>query len=159
MKILVATDDSRHSQLALERAAQFAAANAAEVTVLTVSTLVNFATFGGLGYAPEAIYEVPSKDEAEALLAKAAAFLKEKGIDARTVHRIGAPADMILAEAEKLQADLIIVGSHGRTGLQRFLLGSVSSAVVTHAGCSVLVTKGALSDAAAKTPAQAAETV
>ncbi|HEY9900049.1 MAG TPA: universal stress protein, partial [Pantanalinema sp.] len=135
------TDDSSHSQLALERAAQFAAGNAAEVTVLTVSYLVNLASFGGLGYAPEATYEVPSTEDAKAILAKAAAFMKEKGVEPRTVHRIGAPSDMILDEAEKLKADLIIVGSHGRTGLQRFLLGSVSSAIVSHAACSVLVVK------------------
>ncbi|MNL45759.1 Universal stress protein F [compost metagenome] len=126
------------------------------MTVLTVSYLVNLATFGGLGYAPEATYEVPSTEDAQAILAKAAAFMKEKGIEPRTVHRVGAPADMILDEADKLKADLIIVGSHGRTGLQRFLLGSVSSAVVNHATCSVLVVKSPSYRSERKEGAQAA---
>ncbi|MNT75297.1 putative universal stress protein [compost metagenome] len=51
------------------------------------------------------------------------------------------PADTILAVAEEEHVDLIVMGSHGRTGLGRFLLGSVSSQVSTHAPCSVLIAK------------------
>jgi nucleotide-binding universal stress UspA family protein len=53
----------------------------------------------------------------------------------------GAPKEVILDEAEKWGADLIVVGSHGRRGLDRFLLGSVSQAVALHAKCSVEIVR------------------
>ncbi len=52
---------------------------------------------------------------------------------------LGIPATMIVREAEKLGADLIMLGSHGRQGLTRFVLGSVSHAVLHQAQCPVLV--------------------
>lgn len=54
----------------------------------------------------------------------------------------GVPSLVILEEASSKRPDLIIVGSHHRTGLQRFLLGSVSHAVLQRANCPVLVMKG-----------------
>jgi nucleotide-binding universal stress UspA family protein len=58
------------------------------------------------------------------------------------VHaRIGKPADEILAIAREVGADLIIVGSHGLTGLERLVLGSVSEKIVREAGCSVEVAR------------------
>lgn len=53
----------------------------------------------------------------------------------------GYVADMILEIAESWPADLIVVGSHGRKGFTRFLLGSVSQSIVSHADCSVEVVK------------------
>lgn len=155
MKILVAIDGSAHSELALQRAAQFAG-EAAEVSVLTVSSVVNFATFGGLGYALDSPYETPTREEVAEILAKATDYLRERGITPRTVHRIGTPADSILAEAETQHPDLIVIGSHGRSGVTRFLLGSVSSAVVSHAPCTVLVAKAPAYASPAEAPAQSA---
>jgi nucleotide-binding universal stress UspA family protein len=53
----------------------------------------------------------------------------------------GPPRSVILEEAERWKADLVVVGSHGYSGWQRFLLGSVSQAVVSHAKCSVEVVR------------------
>jgi nucleotide-binding universal stress UspA family protein len=53
----------------------------------------------------------------------------------------GSPKHTILEEAEAFNADLIVLGSHGRGRVERFLLGSVSLAVVTHAKCSVEVVR------------------
>lgn len=53
----------------------------------------------------------------------------------------GDPAGTLLHVAERERADLLVVGSHGRTGIERFLLGSVSEKVVRHAPCSVLVVR------------------
>jgi len=53
----------------------------------------------------------------------------------------GNPASTIASEAETLEAELVIVGTRGRTGLQRVLLGSVAESVVRHAACSVLVVR------------------
>jgi nucleotide-binding universal stress UspA family protein len=59
------------------------------------------------------------------------------------VHaRIGKPADEILSLAAEIGADLVFVGSHGRTGLQRALLGSISEQIVREAQCPVLVARG-----------------
>lgn len=55
--------------------------------------------------------------------------------------REGPTSDVILSVAEQWKADLILVGSHGKTGLQRFLLGSVSAQVAQHACCSVMIAR------------------
>lgn len=51
------------------------------------------------------------------------------------------PYELIINEAEKVQAGLIVVGSHGRTGLEKLLMGSVAERIIGHAKCSVLVVK------------------
>jgi nucleotide-binding universal stress UspA family protein len=53
----------------------------------------------------------------------------------------GDPREAIVEAARKTGADLVVVGSHGRTGIGKLVLGSVASHVVTHAPCSVLVVK------------------
>jgi len=58
-----------------------------------------------------------------------------------TVIKSGPAREVILDEAEKWDADLIVLGSHGYSGWQRFLLGSVSHAVATHAHCSVEIVR------------------
>jgi nucleotide-binding universal stress UspA family protein len=59
----------------------------------------------------------------------------------KTLITQGNPAEEILEAAEKMKADLIVTGSHGRHGAQKFLLGSVSSKILDHAECDVLVVK------------------
>ena len=53
----------------------------------------------------------------------------------------GSPKQAILQEAEKFDADLIVVGSHGRGAVRRFLLGSISQSVALHAKCSVEIAR------------------
>lgn len=141
MRILLATDGSEYSRLALEKVAELAPATRSEVLVLAVSQLVNLGTVGPMVYAPESAFEVPNKEEAEALLKEAADFLTARGIPNRMLRSIGQPAEAILHTAEEEHVDLIVLGSHGRTGLQRFLLGSVSNQVVAHSPVSVLVAR------------------
>jgi nucleotide-binding universal stress UspA family protein len=66
--------------------------------------------------------------------------------------RLGAPATVVIEKADEWRPDLIVVGSHGRSALGRFMLRSVSQKVVTEAHCSVRVARGGGSDA--KTPAR-----
>jgi nucleotide-binding universal stress UspA family protein len=66
-----------------------------------------------------------------------------KGVELETYTREGDPADVIIQVANEQQADLIVVGSSGRTGIKRFLLGSVSSKVSHHAPCSVMIVRPA----------------
>jgi nucleotide-binding universal stress UspA family protein len=75
-------------------------------------------------------------DSAEEVLASA-------GLKATDAVLSGNPKEVILEEAKKWNADLIVVGSHGRRGFRRFLLGSVSEAVAMNAHCSVVVVRGA----------------
>jgi nucleotide-binding universal stress UspA family protein len=60
---------------------------------------------------------------------------------AETILDVASAADSIVNYAESKKADLIVIGTKGRTGLKRLLLGSVASGVVTHARCPVLVTR------------------
>ncbi|AFU58955.1 putative UspA domain protein [Candidatus Nitrososphaera gargensis Ga9.2] len=58
-----------------------------------------------------------------------------------TILDIASAADSIIKYAESKNVDLIVMGTHGRTGIKRFLIGSVANGVVTHAKCSVLVVR------------------
>lgn len=71
-----------------------------------------------------------------------AAVLHEHGIASEVTVRRGNAAAVILDQAEADRAELIVVGSHGRGGMERFLIGSVSERVARHAHCSVLVARG-----------------
>jgi nucleotide-binding universal stress UspA family protein len=77
----------------------------------------------------------------EELAARAADSLRKSGLKAETVVRPGDPRSVIVDEATEWSADLIVVGSHGYTGIKRFLLGSVAHSVVSHAPCSVHVVR------------------
>ncbi len=68
--------------------------------------------------------------------------LVSAGLKPTVVMLSGKPHEVILSEAKKWNADLIVVGSHGRRGFKRFLLGSVSEAVAMNAHCSVVVARG-----------------
>ena len=144
MKILVAVDGSGFSRLAVEQAADLAEAKGAEILLLTVSSVINMGSYAAVAYMPDSTWEVPTKDQALEILDEAAALLKARGLEARKLHRLGGISDTILEVADHEAVDLIVVGSHGRTGLTRFLLGSVSSQVASHARCSVLVAKHAV---------------
>lgn len=137
MRVLLATDGSHCSRRALEKTAELADATRAEVMVLVVSGLEFMRPFQG----EEVDLLVPSNEEAAEILQEAFSFLKARGISARTLHRMGVAPDVIVAVAIEERADLIVLGSHGRTGLKRFLLGSVSEKVLAHAPCSVLISR------------------
>jgi nucleotide-binding universal stress UspA family protein len=79
--------------------------------------------------------------EVEAILEKLQEEAKEQGAPLTTHMVQGQPADAILRAAEVLKADLLILGSHGRTGLKRLFLGSVAEGVVGRAACPVLIVK------------------
>jgi nucleotide-binding universal stress UspA family protein len=65
--------------------------------------------------------------------------LAAKGLEATALAIQGYPVDVIIAEAEKLKADLIIMGSHGHGALHNLLVGSVTEGVIRHAKCPLLI--------------------
>lgn len=77
--------------------------------------------------------------EAEQLATEAGERIAAPGLSVEATTRKGDPRTEIVDAADEWQADLIVVGSHGRTGLTRLMLGSIAAAVVAHAHCSVEV--------------------
>ena len=134
MKILVAYDGSDSARRALDEAAELAH-NGAAVSVVSVAELLP--QFGRAG-----AMLVPEEDiERRHELTEAKAALADKGVKAEIVERKGEAASMILDEAEKEGADIIVMGTRGLNAAERWLLGSVSSRVVQHAPCNVLVVR------------------
>lgn len=78
---------------------------------------------------------------AEQALARAARMAEDEGVQVDYEALEGDPAEVILEAAERQGADLIVVGNKGVGGARRFLLGSVPTKVVNHAGCGVLVVR------------------
>ena len=74
------------------------------------------------------------------------------GLKTDIISRIGPPGEVITNAANEQKADLIVVGTHGRTGLSRFLIGSVAAETIRNASCDVLVCRGAVSDSIFQRP-------
>jgi universal stress protein A len=79
--------------------------------------------------------------EAQQLVDRVASTLRGTGATVETIVRDGDPRTEIVDEAAKCHADLVVLGSHGRTGLKRLMIGSVAEYVVRHAGCSVEIAR------------------
>jgi nucleotide-binding universal stress UspA family protein len=144
MHVLIATDGSDVSIEAAKRGCQLLA-GADDLTLLTVTSDDIAGDDAGGIEGPVLTAEEEAKLQAEELahahdeLARTAAVLPSTGVT--TVIEAGDPADVICRTAERLGSDVIVVGSHGRTGLGRLFLGSVSEHVVRHAPCPVLVVR------------------
>jgi nucleotide-binding universal stress UspA family protein len=81
------------------------------------------------------------QESAEKVLAETVTRLQRDGVEVETHIRRGEPAFQVLHAAEELEPDLLVVGSHGRTGLEAFILGSVARNVAKHARCPVLIAR------------------
>jgi nucleotide-binding universal stress UspA family protein len=140
MRILLAIDDSKFSEAATQAVQTHARLPGTEVRVIHVIDPLSVVTGSELGLWSGPELETlwhGQRTWAEALLAKAAQALRTTGCDVTTSVEEGDPKSRIIDLAAAWHADLIVVGSHGRKGLDRFLLGSVSEAVARHAPCSV----------------------
>ena len=137
-QILVPLDLSDCSQEALRRAA--AIARSQPGTCLTLLAVIEPAHVG-LRIQTNHLHD-QMKHDTEVTLKK---WLAQEAGDlvpaAKTLILEGAPGSVICDEAERHGYDLIVVGSHGRTGIKRYLLGSVAERVVRHAPCEVLVVR------------------
>jgi nucleotide-binding universal stress UspA family protein len=154
MKILIATDGSQFSQDAIKTACDFAEGRK-EVSFRLISVYEPQVPMVAEPYALSAEYyqrlDDLAKQNAEDAANAGANFIRNRFPDAplevSTSVELGAPARMIVEEAENWKPDLIVVGSHGHGFWGRLALGSVSDAVLHHARCSVLVAKSATNGA------------
>jgi nucleotide-binding universal stress UspA family protein len=139
MKILLGIDDSKFSgDVVRAMVTQFRTDNA-EVRVLHVLQPVAPAPPQmAAGYAPEL---EDQKKPAHELVEGIAKALRNAGFKVDTAVQIGDIRETIIDSAAEWGADLIVVGSHGQRGIQRFLLGSVAEFVARHAHCSVEIVR------------------
>ncbi|HJQ83478.1 MAG TPA: universal stress protein [Candidatus Binatia bacterium] len=141
MKILIGIDDSPQSREAMKFLREAAWARNAEILVLSS---VEISAYVLVEPAGAAVYDSLQRDQRRAherLVTDAVRELTEAGLAARGKVEEGDARDALVRAAETERVDLLVVGSHGRTGLAKLLLGSVASHVVTHAPCSVVVVK------------------
>lgn len=130
--ILVPTDGSDGAQKAFEHALELAEVYNSEIHLLYVVEPVHTADVG-----TEQVLDA-MRAEGERLLEEVADQGKSAGIDAVTEVRVGNPHREILEYTEEKEMDLIVMGTHGRTGLSRYLLGSVTEKVVRASETPVL---------------------
>ena len=146
MKILLAVDGSPHSGAAVDEVARLPWPVGSHVRVISVAELslappAHFA-------AATALYPELLKAARRGALAAAEGAaaklgpLETEGVKVDTVTPTGNVRELILAEGASWMPDLIVIGSHGRGFWGRLFLGSVSSAVASHAGCSVEIVRG-----------------
>jgi nucleotide-binding universal stress UspA family protein len=149
MRILLAVDGSEFSDAAVEEIANRPWPTGSEVHVISVVHLP-FEPGPEVWALPESYYfklENVERERAESAINRAIAQLRESDSERETPLTltsevvVGRPAKTIIETAKRLGADLIALGSHGYRGFTRFLLGSVSYAVASHAPCSVEVVR------------------
>jgi nucleotide-binding universal stress UspA family protein len=144
MKVLIATDGSSYSDAAVRTAAERPWPPGSEFRILSVIERPAITYVAGGEYELDINYEQISADvrrSLEPMIAGAATQLSDKGFSVSQTIREGVAAEEILDEAREWGADLIMVGTHGRKGISRFLLGSVAQRVATHAPCSVEIVR------------------
>jgi nucleotide-binding universal stress UspA family protein len=137
-KILIAHDGSKYSHKALKMAVDMAVRLGSSIIVLSVIPDLHLTELSPLDQ--ERLQEA-LEEETRKNLEKAKAVPKKQDLPVKTVIRQGNAAEVIIETAKKMRVGLIVIGSHGRHGMERFLLGSVSANVVEHADRPVMVVK------------------
>ncbi len=147
VKVLLAIDDSESSIAAVEAVATQFRAEDTEVLVFSAVDWeailpVSFVPAAGspLGQDPISIQD-QAFELAQRLVSEAAAALRKLEFQASTLVKKGNARRLILECEESWHPDLVVLGSHGRKGLGRLLLGSVAESVARHAKCSVQIVR------------------
>ena len=142
-QILVPVDGSATSLAAIDKAAGLARAFGSKVTAIFVIDPYPFTGVGADFAYGQDQYLNAAKAEAGAAIENAAARLKQAGVDAETkVVESHAVWRGVLEAADAVGADLIVMGSHGRRGLEKLVLGSVAQSVLSHTRINTLVVRG-----------------
>jgi nucleotide-binding universal stress UspA family protein len=143
MKLLVAIDSSEQSKAALAEVRRLTWPAATSLTLLSVvrTDLYAFGDFSAPVAQEVEILVREERQRTESLLAGLASGLAGSGLAVSTRVEHGDPRFVLCDVAKELGVDWLVVGSHGRHGFQKLVLGSVASHVVTHSPCTVLVVK------------------
>lgn len=140
MRILIPTDGSPYSKAAVAFAAARARLmqNRPQIEVLNVQTPISARVVRGLGREQVATYQ---QDEAQRVIKPALATLGRAGVEATSRYLVGSAGPEVAALAVGDAVDLIVMGSHGQTGLRKLLFGSVTSAVLVSCTTAMLVVR------------------
>lgn len=153
-QLLAAIDFSKSTGAVLEQATSLAKALGAKLWIVHVASddtqTMLYESNQFTGYAPEFVSMPGDVQLARNLSAEEfkrehgqllvmSAKLRDEGADAQAMLLKGDAAKLIVEKAKDLQADIIFLGSHGHGLLHKALLGSVSEAIIRHAGCNVLI--------------------
>jgi len=142
-RILHPTDFSKASRAAFAQAVEMARTNRAELLLVHVLTPVM--PMVGDGYISPQVYEqveASARATAQAQIGRLVARARKAGVRVKPVIMEGVPHEQITRAARSKRADLVVIGTHGRTGLAKFFLGSVAGRVVSTASCPVLTVRG-----------------
>ena len=156
--IIVGCDLSPTSEQALERAASLAELHRATLVLVHAQAddaplpHVTNDMIEQLGRVSEAM-----RIEETRQLAAWLDRMRARGLSAELVGRAGPAGEVVAQVASERAADLIVIGTHGRTGISRFLLGSAATAILRHAPCDVLVCRGATAPGAFVRPLAATD--
>lgn len=147
MKILLALDDSRSSHAALRVIASQFQPKRNQVRIYHV--VEEITAYLSAGMVPHLVdqaarIEEDRRKQAKQMVHRAVLSLSKAGFRTSEAVETGDPKEKIIGQGETWGADLIVLGSHGWKGLNRFLLGSVSEAVSRHAPCSVQIVRAPL---------------
>jgi len=143
-RILVAFDGSKDSQKAIGLACSLALKFGSEVTIVHVFSYpsVGYSATSGMPIPDYKTLEDVKKATAKEVLSKGLQLAAQEGVDAKG-ELIEAPSvvEALVEFAEDKKADLIVAGTRGMTGFKKLILGSVSSGLVNHAHCQVLIAR------------------
>lgn len=140
--VMLATDGSPTAEKATGSAIELAKLLGTDLIVVTAWEIPY--TTVGLAPAPNPVAELAKlgQEEARKVAAQAAARAEEAGVEARTLVLRGITVQEICAAAETYEPRFLVIGSHGWGVVKRALFGSVSTGVLHHASCPVLVVRG-----------------
>ena len=142
-RILHASDYSSASRPAFKKAIQLAKTSRAALEILHVMT-PTLPTYGGMYISAKTYNELAASARASARKEMDRLLKTARAAGVKTTSTIveGSPSDRIVRAARAGRADLIVMGTHGRTGFSRLLLGSVASRVIAASPCPVLTVRG-----------------
>ena len=140
-RIVVGTDGSDTASQAVATASDLAKLTGAELNIVSAFEPVSKSRLASEQRdAPADVqYEISPSEDVNLTLEAAASPARKEGVEVH-IHPVqGDPSDAIINTAEKVDADLVIVGNKGMTGARRFILGSVPNNISHHAPCSVMI--------------------
>lgn len=144
-RILHATDFSSASRPAWAKAIALARQNRAALQVAHALPPLALPVGGDFGFVPSGTYEAidrRARQHAQKQLTALIGRARKAGVRATAVLLDGAPDDQVPRAARRMRADLIVIGTHGRTGISKVLIGSVAERLVRLAPCPVLTVRG-----------------